>query len=92
MHWWFEHMTSMLGACIAATTAFLVVNAQRWGLDTFSILVWLAPAIVGVPAIAIWTGYYRRKFSGQASGLQASGSGLDVARLRAVRPVLDVRI
>ena len=22
MHWWFEHMSSMLGACIAATTAF----------------------------------------------------------------------
>ena len=65
MHWWFEHMSSMLGACIAATTAFLVVNAQRWGFDTFSILVWLAPSIVGVPVIAIWTGYYRRKFSGR---------------------------
>ena len=65
MHWWFEHMSSMLGACIAATTAFLVVNAQRWGLDTFSIVLWLAPSIVGVPVIAIWTGYYRRKFSGR---------------------------
>jgi hypothetical protein len=68
MHWWFEHMSSMLGACIAATTAFLVVNAQRWGFDTFSILVWLAPSIVGVPVIAIWTGYYRRKFAGKAPG------------------------
>ena len=67
MHWWFEHMSSMLGACIAATTAFLVVNAQRWGLDTFSILVWLAPSIVGVPVIAIWTGYYRRKFSSRSA-------------------------
>lgn len=65
MHWWFEHMSSMLGACIAATTAFLVVNAQRLGLDTFSLLVWLAPAIVGTPAIAIWTAYYRRRFSGR---------------------------
>jgi hypothetical protein len=63
MHWWLEHMSSMLGACIAATTAFLVVNAQRWGFDTFSILVWLAPSIVGVPVIAVWTGYYRRKFA-----------------------------
>lgn len=62
MHWWFEHMSSMLGACIAATTAFLVVNAPRWGLDTFSILVWLAPTIVGTPAIILWTGYYRRRF------------------------------
>jgi uncharacterized membrane protein len=63
MHWWFEHMSSMLGACIAATTAFLVVNASRWGLGTFSLAVWLAPTVIGVPAIAIWTGYYRRRFN-----------------------------
>ena len=62
MHWWFEHMNSMLGACIAATTAFLVVNSGRLGLETFSLIVWLAPTIVGVPTIAIWTRYYRRKF------------------------------
>jgi uncharacterized membrane protein len=63
MHWWFEHMSSMLGACIAATTAFLVVNAGRLGLETFSLVVWLAPTIVGVPTIAIWTRYYRHKFA-----------------------------
>src|SRR4030095_7268449 len=44
MHWWFEHMSSMLGSCIAATTAFLVVNAHRLGLETFSLLVWLGGA------------------------------------------------
>ena len=32
MHWWFEHMSSMLGACVAATTAFAVVNASNLGL------------------------------------------------------------
>lgn len=64
MHWWFEHMNSMLGACIAATTAFLVVNAQRWGLETFSLVVWLAPSVIGGTAIAAWTAYYRRKFAG----------------------------
>ncbi len=81
MHWWFEHMSSMLGACIAATTAFLVVNAQRWGLDTFSILVWLAPTIAGVPAIAIWTRYYKRKFGGRASkaGPAEAGPYVEVA-------------
>ena len=63
MHWWFEHMSSMLGACIAATTAFLVVNANNLGLQTFSLVVWLAPTIVGVPTIAIWTRYYRKKFA-----------------------------
>jgi hypothetical protein len=63
MHWWFEHMSSMLGSCVAATTAFLVVNANRLGLEPFSLLVWLAPTIIGVPTIAIWTRYYRRKFA-----------------------------
>jgi uncharacterized membrane protein len=77
MHWWFEHMSSMLGACIAATTAFLVVNAQRWGVDTFSILVWLAPTIVGVPVIVIWTSYYRRRFTrASGRGLRAPGTNV----------------
>jgi len=63
MHWWFEHMTSMLGACIAATTAFLVVNAERWGLETFSLIVWLAPSVIGGAGTAVWTGYYKRRFA-----------------------------
>jgi hypothetical protein len=70
MHWWFEHMSSMLGACIAATTAFSVVNANNLGLQTFSLIVWLAPSVVGVPAIAIWTRYYRRKFEPISDGVR----------------------
>jgi uncharacterized membrane protein len=72
MHWWFEHMSSMLGACIAATTAFLVVNAPRLGLETFSVVVWLAPTIVGGSAIAIWTRYYRRRFEDSRHKAQGS--------------------
>jgi hypothetical protein len=67
MHWWFEHMGSMLGSCIAATTAFLVVNAERFGAADGSLLVWLAPTIVGTPMIAVWTAYYRRKFATSAA-------------------------
>ena len=63
MHWWFRHLSAMLGACIAATTAFLVVNAQAAGLPRTSMIVWLAPTIVGTPAIAIWTACYKRRFS-----------------------------
>jgi uncharacterized membrane protein len=63
MHWWFEHMGSMLGSSIAATTAFLVVNADRFGAAQDSLVVWLAPTIVGTPLIAGWTAYYRRKFA-----------------------------
>lgn len=63
MHWWFQHMSSMLGACIAATTAFLVVNAGRLGFETFALAVWLTPTLVGTPAILLWTAYYRRRFA-----------------------------
>ena len=75
MHWWFEHMGAMLGSCIAATTAFLVVNAGRLGADTFSLAVWLAPTIIGAPTIVVWTAYYRRRFyraSGQARAASLS--------------------
>jgi hypothetical protein len=72
MHWWFEHMGSMLGSCIAATTAFLVVNANRLGADTFSMLVWLTPTIIGVPTIAIWTRYYRNRFVAAPRGLKSA--------------------
>ena len=67
MHWWFEHMSSMLGSCIAATTAFLVVNAEGFGAGNDSLVVWLAPTIIGTPAIAIWTAYYRRRFATSAA-------------------------
>lgn len=67
MHWWFEHMSSMLGSCIAATTAFLVVNADRLGATNDSLMIWLAPTIVGTPAIAVWTAYYRRRFTSAAA-------------------------
>jgi hypothetical protein len=68
MHWWFEHMAQMLGACIAATTAFVVNNATRLGLPNTSLVVWLGPALIGVPATIIWTRYYRRRFSGAVRG------------------------
>jgi hypothetical protein len=67
MHWWFEHMSSMLGSCIGATTAFLVVNAERFGAANDSLVVWLAPTIVGAPAIAAWITYYRRRFATSAA-------------------------
>lgn len=65
MHWWFEHMGAMLGGCIAATTAFLVVNANNMGL--WPMLAWLSPSIIGTPATILWTRYYRRRFSASSS-------------------------
>jgi uncharacterized membrane protein len=63
MHWWFRHMSAMFGGCIAATTAFLVVNAPQAGLARTSMIVWLAPTLIGTPTIAIWTAYYKRRFA-----------------------------
>jgi hypothetical protein len=56
----------MLGSCIAATTAFLVVNAPQAGLSRTSLIVWFTPALIGGPAIAIWTAYYKRRFASSA--------------------------
>ena len=66
MAWWYEHMNSMLGGGIAFHTAFLVLGAGRlFGISLdgpWAAVTWLLPTIVGVPASAIWVGYYRRKF------------------------------
>ncbi len=61
MHWWFEHMTGMLGGCIAALTAFLVVNAGSLGL--LPLVAWLGPSAILGPVSAVWTQYYRRRFA-----------------------------
>jgi uncharacterized membrane protein len=64
MHWWFRHMTSMLGSCIAAVTAFLVVNAPFAGVSRGSLIVWITPGVVGGIGTRLWVAYYKRLFSG----------------------------
>lgn len=59
-HWWFQHMTSMIGACIAVVTAFLVVNAGRLGAGTFAVAIWVTPSLIGVPLILLWVQHHRR--------------------------------
>ena len=60
-HWWFEHMNGMLTGCVAATTAFLVIGGSRLGI--WPLAAWLTPALIGAPGIALWSGYYRRRFA-----------------------------
>jgi len=66
MAWWYRHMECMLGAGIAFHTAFLVFGASRLFDLRFDgpigILPWILPSLIGVPAIAIWTRHYKRKF------------------------------
>ncbi len=64
--WMYEHLGAMLGAGIAFHTAFAVFGSTRLfdiGLTGWvAIIPWLAPTIIGIPAITIWTRHYRRKF------------------------------
>jgi uncharacterized membrane protein len=61
--WWYTHMGSMITSYIAAVTAFSAVNLPRFMPSTPRIVIWLWPALIGGPAIAIWTRYYKRKFN-----------------------------
>ncbi len=60
MFWWYTHLGNFIGSYIAAWTAFGVTTlAPRFG---GGFLWWLWPTIVGVPAIVLTIGYYKRKF------------------------------
>lgn len=64
--WMYEHLGAMLGAGIAFHTAFAVFGASRLfelGLSGWlQVIPWVLPAAVGIPATAIWTRHYRRRF------------------------------
>jgi hypothetical protein len=64
--WWYEHLGAMLGAGVAFHTAFAVFGSTRLfdvGLEGWlAVVPWVAPTLIGVPAIALWTRHYRRKF------------------------------
>jgi uncharacterized membrane protein len=61
MFWWYSHLQGMIASYIAAMTAFSAVNLSHWFGAAW--WVWLWPTIVGVPAISIWTAYYKKKFA-----------------------------
>ncbi len=61
MFWWYTHLGNFIGSYIAAWSAFSVVTlgpllGNHW-------YTWLWPTMVGVPAIALTTAYYQRKFA-----------------------------
>jgi uncharacterized membrane protein len=61
MFWWYTHLGNFIGSYIAAWTAFSVVTLPV--LFGNHVWLWLWPTAVGVPAIALTTGYYKRKFA-----------------------------
>ncbi len=62
MFWWYTHLGNMIGSYIAAWSAFSVTTLPLIFRHAGFIL-WLWPTIVGVPAIALTTVYYKRKFA-----------------------------
>jgi uncharacterized membrane protein len=66
MFWWYTHLGNFIGSYIAAWTAFAVVTISP--LLGGGVIWWLLPTIIGVPAIAITTAYYKRKFAPKAKG------------------------
>jgi uncharacterized membrane protein len=61
MFWWYTHLGNMIGSYIAAWTAFSAVTLSQFFGNAW--YVWLWPTIIGVPAIALTTAYYKRKFA-----------------------------
>jgi hypothetical protein len=62
--WFYAHMAGMGGSCIATVTAFLVVNAHRFGLGSADLVVWIAPGLLGGLGLRAWRRYYERRFTG----------------------------
>jgi hypothetical protein len=66
MHWWYEHLSSMIATAIAGYTAFIVFGGAHLlpGLarTQLYVLFWLLPVGIGVPAITFTVAYYKRKF------------------------------
>jgi len=62
MFWWYTHLGNMIASYIAAWSAFSVTTLSS-NFRHAGILLWLWPTIIGVPAIALTTAYYKRKFA-----------------------------
>jgi len=64
MFWWYRHFGGFMASYIAAWTAFSLVTLGP--LLHIGKILWLIPAMIGVPAIALMTMYYKRKFQPRA--------------------------
>jgi hypothetical protein len=83
MHWWYEHLASMIGTGIAGYTAFLVFGAGQLfpGLarTPFHALVWILPTLVGVPVIFFTIAYYKREFHEDGRAAKPSNTEMNPA-------------
>jgi hypothetical protein len=66
MAWWYQHMSGAMVTVIATLTAFLVFGGRRFFADLvpdgLGWILWIAPALVIVPATELWIRRYKRRF------------------------------
>jgi hypothetical protein len=67
MFWVSVHLQKFMASYVAALTAFSTVTLSRF-LPGAGLVVWLWPAALGVPVIALTSVYYRRKFAARGGG------------------------
>ncbi len=73
MFWWYKHLGNMLASYIAAWTAFSVTTIGRFIHGGW--VIWVLPTAIGIPAIALTTAYYKRKFAPRNKINAASTAG-----------------
>ena len=54
--WFLAHMSGMGTSCITTVTAFVVVNARRFGMGTFDLALWAGPIAVLAVGLTIGAG------------------------------------
>lgn len=69
--WWLAHLSSIIGSGIGAYTAFFVFGGSRLfsglfgdAFSNYSIVLWVAPGIIGSIAIGVLTRRYKRRIGG----------------------------
>ena len=61
MQWLYDHMNGMIGAYIAAFTAFIVQNGESFAPNfEHNWIFWLLPAMLGLPLTGLWVKKYKR--------------------------------
>jgi len=70
--WWIEHLRGLIGSGIGAYTAFFVFGGRRIFDSIFSgafadasLILWVAPGVIGGIAIAWLSRHYESRFSGE---------------------------
>jgi uncharacterized membrane protein len=61
--WLLAHLGGMGVSCITTVTAFIITNASRLGLGTFSLVVWIGPPVLGAIGLSLWRRRYARRIA-----------------------------